>query len=238
MIFWTILLGLGGIIISVFDWRRNIFGYVGRIWSKIILYAANVPYSVKGLDNLQKNENYVFAGNHESAFDIPLAFAGIPYHLVSISKKELKWIPVFGWAMQAGGHIFVDRRQHGKAVSSLDKAVSSLQNFPRSIVLFPEGTRSIDGKIHKFKKGGLVLAIKANLPVVPFAVCGTAEVVTKGSWHLKSKPIELRIGNPISTINLNYEDRNEFVNAIRTDVIRLKNEWQSEQAIQINYQNN
>jgi len=229
MVIWTILLGLGGLIISIFDWRRKIFGYVGRIWSKIILRAANVPYSVRGLDKLQGNKNYVFAGNHESAFDIPLAFAGIPYHLVSISKKELKWIPVFGWAMQAGGHIFVDRSQHGKAVASLDKAASSLQNFPRSVLLFPEGTRSVDGKVHKFKKGGLVLAIKSKMPVVPFAVCGTAEVVTKGSWNLRPKLIELRIGNPISTTNLKYEDRDKFVDQVRTEVIRLKKEWQSKQ---------
>jgi 1-acyl-sn-glycerol-3-phosphate acyltransferase len=230
MIFWTILLGLGGIILSIFDWRRKIFGYIAHWWSKIVLWAASVPYTVHGLDGLDTRGNYIFAGNHESAFDIPLTFAGIPFHLVSISKKELKWIPVFGWAMQVAGHIFVDRGQHGKAVSALDKAVTSLEKFPRSVLLFPEGTRSLDGEIHGFKKGGLILAIKSNIAVVPFAVCGTSAVVTKGSWNLKPRPIELRIGNPIPTTGLEYEDRDKFVSQVRDEVIRLKNEWLAEQS--------
>ncbi len=86
VIIWTVLLGGGGTILSIFEWRGKILGKVAHIWSKLILASAGVKYSVYGLDQLDSKQNYVFAGNHESPFDIPLAFAGIKHHLISISK--------------------------------------------------------------------------------------------------------------------------------------------------------
>ena len=226
LIFWTILLGGGGTILSIFEWRGKILGRVAHIWSKLILSAAGVKYSVYGLDHLDSKQNYVFAGNHESPFDIPLAFAGIKHHLISISKIEYKWIPIFGWAMQAAKHIFIDRYNHAKALESLKKAALSLKRNPRSILLFPEGTRSTDGKIHKFKKGGLLLAIETQFPVVPMALCGTSVVAIKGFHKLKSTPIELHIGEPIDTKRMAFDDRNILTDKVFKEVVRLKSEWE------------
>lgn len=225
LIIWTILFGGLGIIFSIFEWRGKILGKFGHIWSKLILWSAGIKYSVSGYENIDANQNYIFAGNHESAFDIPLAFAGIKHHLVSISKIELKWIPIFGWAMQAAKHIFVDRKNHARALKSLEQAAISLQKNPRSILLFPEGTRSKDGKIHKFKKGGLLLAIKTQLPVVPMALCGTGDVALKGELKLKSKEIKLRLGRPIDTNGMEYKNRNELTESVYQEVVRLKNEY-------------
>ena len=225
LIFWTILLGIMGLVLSIFEWKGKIFGKIAHIWSKLILASAGVKYSVYGLDNLDSKQNYVFAGNHESPFDIPLAFAGIKHHLISISKIEYKWIPIFGWAMQAAKHIFIDRHNHAKALESLRKAALSIKNNPRSILLFPEGTRSLDGKIHKFKKGGLLLAIETQLAVVPIALCGTSAVAVKGARKLKSASIELRIGKPIDTNGMTYNDRNLLTDKVYKAVVLLKSEW-------------
>ena len=177
------------------------------------------------MDNLKKDSNYVFASNHESALDILLVFAGLPYHIVFISKIELKRIPLFGLAMIAGGHFFVDRRNHKKSMESLDKAKVSMKKTPRSIILYPEGTRSIDGSIQPFKKGGLVMAMNMGVPVVPIAMCGTREAMKPKVSKLTKYPLELRIGKPIETSEINYEKRNELVDEVRNSVIRLKSEW-------------
>jgi len=227
--FWTVLLGTLGIVLSLFERRGRIIGYIARVWSKIILWAAGVTYTVKGLEHLDPKGNYLFVSNHESAFDIPLAYAALPYQLVPIAKKELRKIPIFGWAMRAGKHIFIDRSNHERALASLKKARESLQRNPRSVLLFPEGTRSLDGKVHRFKKGGLLLGIETNLPTVPMACCGTSEVVTKGSWAMTPRPIQLRIGKPVATRDLTYKDRNWFAEQLREEVIALKAAWRKEQ---------
>ena len=226
VIIWTVLLGGGGTILSIFEWRGKILGKVAHIWSKLILASAGVKYSVYGLDQLDSKQNYVFAGNHESPFDIPLAFAGIKHHLISISKIEYKWIPIFGWAMQAAKHIFIDRHNHAKALESLKKAAQSVQNNPRSILLFPEGTRSTDGKIHKFKKGGLLLAIETQLSIVPMALCGTSDVAIKGARKLTSASVELHLGKPINTEGMTLNDRNELKEKVYKAVVHLKTEWE------------
>ncbi len=226
LVFWTILLGTTGLILSIFEWKGKIFGKIAHIWSKLILGSAGVKYSIYGLEHLDPKQNYVFVGNHESPFDIPLAFAGIKHHLISISKIEYKWIPIFGWGMQAAKHIFIDRHNHTKALESLRKAALSIKNNQRSILLFPEGTRSLDGKIHKFKKGGLLLAIETKLAVVPVALCGTSDVAIKGARKLKSASIELRIGEPIDTNGMTYNDRNLLTDKVYKAVVLLKSEWE------------
>ncbi len=149
----------------------------------------------------------------------------MPYHIVFISKIELKRVPLFGLAMIAGGHFFVDRSNHKKSIESLEKAKISMKNNPRSIILYPEGTRSIDGSIQPFKKGGLVLAMNMGVPVVPIAMCGTREAMPKNGLTLNKHPLELQIGTPIETSEIKYEERNELVDEVRNSVIRLKSEW-------------
>ena len=108
--FWTIILGLAGILISFFEPKKGqTLGVVANLWAKLILFFGGITYTVKGLENLRSDGSYIFAGNHASGFDILLAFAGLPYWVVSISKIELKRIPILGWVMTTAGHIFVDR---------------------------------------------------------------------------------------------------------------------------------
>ncbi len=225
LVFWTVVLATTGMVISIFEWRGRVFRWIAWMWSKIILFISGVKYTVKGLENLDRKGHYVFTANHESAFDIPLAFAVLPYQMAPISKIELRKIPIFGWAMIMAKHVFVDRRNHEKAIAALRKASHSLKKNPRSVLVFPEGTRSKDGKIHEFKRGGLILAMEAGIPVVPVAMCGTANVITKGSWTINSAPVEIRIGKPVSTEGVSHQDRKPFTASIREKVIEMRNDW-------------
>ena len=196
--------------------------WIAKTWSRLLLYIGGIDYRIIGLDNLDPKGSYLFAANHESALDIPLVFAGLPYHIVAVAKIELKRIPIFGWSMMAGGHFFVDRKNRKRAMKSLENAKTSMLKNPRSIIIYPEGTRSNDGSIGPFKKGGLVLAIDMDLPVVPVALCGTRECLGEKKFRLQKNTIEMRIGKPIETNTLGYEDRNQFVETIRDEVVRLK----------------
>ncbi|MBL50591.1 MAG: hypothetical protein CMG57_01380 [Candidatus Marinimicrobia bacterium] len=219
---WTTILGLTGILISFFEPKKGkTLGAFANLWAKLILFFGGITYSVKGLENLRPDGTYIFAGNHASGFDILLAFAGLPYWLVSISKIELKSVPILGWVMKTAGHIFVDRSHHEKAIESLENAKRSLREIPRSVLLFPEGTRTKDGKLHPFKRGGLLVGIETGIPIVPIAFVKTFEMLEKTSWNLNNQPIEMRIGFPIPPGEYNFESRRELAHYVQSEVQKL-----------------
>ena len=123
--------------------------------------------------------------------------------------------------MQAGGHIFVDRRNHYRAMGSMDKAKKSMSKNPRSVIIFPEGTRSKDGKVLPFKKGGLVLAISLDMPIVPIGIIGTRALLKDKFSSVSKNTVKLVFGEPIETKNLTYDDRNDFAINLRQEVVRL-----------------
>lgn len=221
---WTGLFGFIGLIGSLFERNKGGFmGHIAKWWGKTLLAVCRVRYSTQGISHIQSDREYIFAGNHESSLDIPLAFAAIPKKLVPVSKIELKKIPIMGWGMAAAGHIFVDRRSKEKSLKSIQKAKESLRKFPRSVLIFPEGTRSADGEMRPFKRGGLMLAIETGIPVIPMAFCGTFDANQKGSYNIKDHPVELRFGSPISSTDFSFDTRKEFVSQIETSVKNLKN---------------
>lgn len=181
-----------------------------------------IQYRVEGLENLDAQKQYIFMSNHESALDILLVFASLPYQLVFMSKKELKKIPFVGWAMILGKHIFVDRHNHAAALASMAEANQSLKQYPRSIMIFPEGTRSRDGIMKPFKKGGVILALETGMDIVPMAVLNTANVLQKGSYRVHTQSIELRIGKPIAISAFQYADRDRVNDLLYQKIVNLK----------------
>ena len=230
-IFWTVFLGIIVIVSGPADFRGHFVGWITRVYSKILLASSGVKHRVVGLDRLDRNSHYIFASNHESAFDIPLIFGGLPFHIVSFAKKELKKIPIFGWAMVAARHIFINRYNRTKARESLEQAKASLDHNPRSVIIFPEGTRSEDGEIHQFKKGGLSIAIDLGMDVVPLAVCGTRDVLAKRSFALRPGEVELRVGAPISVVQWKEHPKSEFAETVRECVVAMKRDWASERVV-------
>ncbi|HBN45398.1 MAG TPA: lysophospholipid acyltransferase family protein [Candidatus Marinimicrobia bacterium] len=230
IIIWTSIWATIGIVFSIFDWSGRPVALAGQQWSKILLFISGIQYSVHGLEHLDPDQQYVFIANHESAFDILLVYAALPYKLVFMSKTELKKIPFLGWAMVFGKHIFVDRSNHKAALASMEVAKASLQKYPRSIMIFPEGTRSIDGQMKPFKKGGAILAIQTGLPLAPMAVCGTFDIVKKGLLNIEPKPIHLYIGQPLDTSSYMYDDRNRVTEILRNQIVNLKSSWAAQKS--------
>ena len=207
---------------SIFERKGKLMSFIAINWSKIILKVGKINFNINGLKNIDLRKNYFFVPNHESALDIPLVFASIPMHVVSVAKIELSRIPFFGWSMIAGGHFFVDRSNHKKAMRSIEKARISMNKNPRSVFLFPEGTRSLDGKVGRFKKGGLKLAIDLGVPIVPVGIVGTNQFQSNLKKGLNIGNIELNIGKPIQTKKIKKKELLSFVEELRKKVILLK----------------
>ena len=207
---------------SIFERKGKLMSFIAINWSKIILKVGKINFNINGLKNIDLRKNYFFVPNHESALDIPLVFASIPMHVVSVAKIELSRIPFFGWSMIAGGHFFVDRSNHKKAMRSIEKARISMNKNPRSVFLFPEGTRSVDGKVGRFKKGGLKLAIDLGVPIVPVGIVGTNQFQSNLKKGLNIGNIELNIGKPIQTKKIKEKELLSFVEELRKKVILLK----------------
>ena len=221
-VIWTIVFGLSGIFLTYFESNKGrILGHCARLWGQFILFTCGIKYKVSGLNNIDSKINYIFAGNHTSMLDIPIAFSGLPYWLVPIAKIELKSVMLLGWVMKTAGHIFVDRNKSESALRILEKVKISLIEKPRSILLFPEGTRTIDGSLGQFKRGGLLLAIDTKMPIVPIAFIGSYEMFGKGSWSMKGHSVELRVGSPIDPNNYSYESRRELAQFVREKVKEL-----------------
>ena len=218
----TFFFAFFGMIGSIFERKGKLMSFIAINWSKIILKVGKINFNINGLKNIDLRKNYFFVLNHESALDIPLVFASIPMHVVSIAKIELSRIPFFGWSMIAGGHFFVDRSNHKKAMISIEKARISMNKNPRSVFLFPEGTRSLDGKVGRFKKGGLKLAIDLGVPIVPVGIVGTNQFQSNLKKGLNIGNIELNIGKPIQTKKIKEKELLSFVEELRKKVILLK----------------
>ena len=224
-IFWTILFGVAVILFSPFDYKKGrILGFIVKYWAKSIFKTMNINVRVIGLDKLDRNADYIFAPNHASSLDIPLILGFLPFWIVPISKIELKWIPFLGWAMQAAGHVFVDRRDHEKAMLSIAKIKNSLLKNPRSILIFPEGTRTNDGKVNKFKTGGLSIGISTKISIVPVAIEGTFESLSKHSKKFVNKLLTINIGSPVDTRKYSLDDRKNLAIIVNSEVKKLKNE--------------
>ncbi len=222
-VFWTIFFGIITTFTFLFDFTKGkLLSTVVTFWARTIFFSARVKIKIIGLGNLDISKNYIFAANHSSSLDIPLMLGFLPFWIVPVSKIELKWIPFLGWAMQMAGHIFVDRRDHQRAMTSISRTKESLLKTPRSILLFPEGSRTSDGNIQPFKSGGLSLGISTGMPIVPIAILGTFESLSKKSNTFKNKLLTIKIGSPIETICYEETDRKVLSSLVYERVKELK----------------
>jgi 1-acyl-sn-glycerol-3-phosphate acyltransferase len=192
---YTIVLGAASIASSVFD-RRGYFAHrCARAWSWLILKTTGVRVSVEGLDRITPGKTYVFVSNHQSIYDTPVVFASLPYQLRIIAKESLARFPVLGWHLRRGGHLFVDRRHPDRA--GILKRWRALVSEGLSLIIYAEGTRSSDGGVARFKAGSFLLAIEAQLPIVPVAVIGTRAVMPKGRLRTEPAHVGLIVHDPI-----------------------------------------
>lgn len=182
--------------LAILDPSGNLAHKVARLWGRWILAAAGVRVKVKGKENLLKDRPQVVFSNHTSYFDVFCLLAHLPIQFRWLAKAELFKIPVFGKVMEYGGYLPVDRSNPRRAHRTMMEAAERIRKGA-SIVIFPEGTRSPDGKLQEFKTGGASLALMAQVPVVPVAILGTHEIMPKGSLRVRPRAVEIRIGDPI-----------------------------------------
>jgi 1-acyl-sn-glycerol-3-phosphate acyltransferase len=156
------------------------------------------PTKVSGLEAIDTSKPYVYAVNHASALDIPVLYVYLPFEFRIAFKKELLAYPIVGWHLRRSGQICVDQQNPARSISSIRAALNSLKSgLP--LVIFPEGGRTPDGEIKPFLPGALFLAIKAQVDIVPVALVGTFELLPMNTYHIKCRPLEMRVGHPIST---------------------------------------
>jgi 1-acyl-sn-glycerol-3-phosphate acyltransferase len=187
---------------------------LGRLWSCLVLRSARVTATATYDRALDPGRPCVYASNHQSQFDIPALVVTMPADFRMIAKKSLLYIPIFGWALWLAGFIFIDRSNRERAIRSLDRAARRLQRGT-SIVMFVEGTRSPDGTLLPFKRGGFVLAIQAGVPVVPVTIRGGRHILPKGSLRLRPGTIEVHFGAPVETRGYNYDSRDALSEKVR-----------------------
>jgi len=213
------------------DRDKNVTGKLEKMWAQWVIWSTGIQYDVTGLENLEQENKYIFMSNHESALDILLGVACIPYKIVFLAKKELFRIPVFGWAMQAAGMIKIDRQNPERARKSVDEAVHRLIHSSFSTLIYPEGTRSETGDLLPFKKGGFILAIRSQLPIVPVTIIGAGDVLSKGSFTINQGQIKVIISKPIPTRNLEVNNKEELIESCRNAIIKnLSSSVKAEQA--------
>jgi 1-acyl-sn-glycerol-3-phosphate acyltransferase len=203
----TVICALLAIIVGIFSPYSRLNTTITRIWARFILLVMGTRLSIDGLENIQKDKSYVVVSNHQSQIDIPILIVAVRTNLRIIAKKELFKIPFLGWGMKAVGMLEIDRSNHKQSIETLKRAENIVKQHHLSVLVFPEGTRSADGKIHPFKKGPFILAINTRLPILPVSVSGTGRITPKNKLQINPGRVKVTIHPPISVENLDLTAR-------------------------------
>lgn len=216
----TIFYGSISLAVSFFDPSGDRQLGVSREWSRMLLRIAGVRVQTSGLERLTPGASYVFASNHASYMDTPIVLGHIPARFRFLAKEELFAIPLLGGHLQRGGHIPVPKDNPRDALRAMADAGRIIREHGISILVFPEGGRSLTG-LQEFREGAAYIAIKAGVPVVPVALCGSIEILPMHSVHMKSGVVELRVGEPIPTAGLTPRDRTRLTEEVRAQVAAM-----------------
>jgi 1-acyl-sn-glycerol-3-phosphate acyltransferase len=216
----TILMGSVSVIASFVDRDGGAQDAIARAWSRILLRISGVRVRTQGLERLDLDRSYVFAGNHLSLMDTPVVLGNIPIRFLFLVYEKYMRLPFLGTHLRRAGHLSVVSGDPRASFRSMTEAARIIQQRNISILLFPEGRRSTGG-IEEFKEGAAYIAIKAGVPIVPIRISGTREVLPVGSVNVRPGAVELRIGDPIPTATLTLKDRGKLTEMVRDRVVEL-----------------
>jgi len=213
-VIFTTFFGVIGIILSL-TYRPFVVPYAVKPWARSNLWAAGIKLQVEGLENLPKDPCIIMF-NHQSALDIVAYMSILPIDWRAIMKKEVGQIPFIGWVARLSGHYLVARDGSSSDTKEVKKIVSKIRSGP-TVVVAPEGTRSKDGKLLPFQKGGFLIAVLARVPVVPMVITGGLKLLSKGSRHPNSGMMKIKILPPISVDDLpkGREGREKLMHIVR-----------------------
>ena len=214
VVLYTLALGVPGILLCLVLPGGRALMPLARVWSWLVMKTARVRWKATYDPAFDASNAAVYAANHQSQFDIPALVLAMPVDFRVVAKRSLLYVPVFGWALWLAGFIFIDRSNREQAIKSLDRAAGRLR-CGTSLAIFAEGTRSPDGTLLPFKRGGFVLAIQAGVPVVPVTITGGRAVMPKGRLWIRPGTLEVHFGAPIETRDYTYESRDALIERVR-----------------------
>lgn len=218
----TVVMGTISIAVSFFDPEGRKQHGCARNWARQLLVIAGLRVRIRGMENVDHSRNYVFVGNHLSLFDTPTVLANIPQQFLFLVSAKYVKIPFLGTHLRRAGHFPVDAADTRSSLKVMTDAARRINEKGLSILLFPEGRRSKSGELQDFKEGAAYIAIKAQVPVIPFALRGTREALPVGSVNLRGGLVDFVLGEPIPTAGLTLKDREEFTALLRERVAALK----------------
>jgi 1-acyl-sn-glycerol-3-phosphate acyltransferase len=218
--FYTLVMGVAALPGGLFDRDGRRLHWFSYAWSWLIMKSIFSPVTVTGLEKIDTTKPHVYAANHASALDIPVLYVNLPFQFRIAFKKELLSYPVVGWQLKRSGQICLDQQNPTRSVGAIKSAVKSLRGG-MPLVIFPEGGRTDDGYIKPFLPGAFFLAIKAQVDIVPIALVGTYELLPMNTYHIKCRPLEMRVGEPISTAGLTGRDLQALSQRVQTEIEKL-----------------
>jgi 1-acyl-sn-glycerol-3-phosphate acyltransferase len=211
---YTVVMGLLSLPTSVFSDSGRLQHNFARVWAWLILKTIFSPVTVTGLEKIDPARPHVYAVNHGSALDIPVLYVHLPFQFRIAFKKELLRYPIVGWHLRRSGQVCIDQQNPAGSIGAIRSALKSLKRG-MPLVIFPEGGRTPDGKIQPFMPGAFFLAIKSQVDVVPVALVGTYELLPMDTYHIKCRPLEMRVGQPISTTLLTLDDMDKLAEKVQ-----------------------
>src|SRR4030042_1566903 len=212
---------LGSLVIltSPFDRRGKVIHRYGRLWGKVALLVNRVKVRVEGIEHLKGEGPYIIMSNHQGSYDIFALLGHLPFQFKWLAKKELFSVPFFGWVMAAAGYVSVDREGTRETVEAMNEAARKIREG-MSLLIFPEGSRSPDGSIQPFKKGGFTLAIKSRVPIVPVAISGSRDIMPKDRLTASPGEIRILVDPPIETEYDSLKDREFLMKKVRETITK------------------
>jgi 1-acyl-sn-glycerol-3-phosphate acyltransferase len=221
----TLFFSIITIISSFFQKTGNIPHCVARCWARIVLFISRVKVNVEGFDNIDPGKTYIYMANHQSMYDIPALLGHLTVQFRWLAKIELFRIPFFGQAMSRAGYIDIDRSNRREAFKSIGRAAQKIQGGT-SVLIFPEGSRSEDGNLKPFKKGGFVLALQSKQPIVPVTILGSGSILPKGSLHIHPGKIIVRVHSPIDTTGFTSKTIDGLMESVRSVILKDLEDYQ------------
>ena len=210
--FYTVVMATLSLLLYPFDKTGAMQHWCARWWCRLIAWTIFARIHVHGIEHLQANKTYVYMANHASLIDTPALFAYLPFQFRIMAKKYLFYVPFMGWHLWTAGNFPIDRSDARKTAGSLKKVIEGIRRG-KSLAVFPEGTRSPDGKLQEFKQGTFKLALRAGVPIVPITIIGTNKLLPKGSLVPRPGRVDVVIGEPIDTTHYSEKQLAELISA-------------------------
>jgi 1-acyl-sn-glycerol-3-phosphate acyltransferase len=218
---YTLVLGTISLICSLFDRSGRVQHRLARLWSQLIMKTTLSPVKMMGMERVDVSKPRVYAVTHASALDIPILYVHLPFQFRIVFKSELLSYPFVGWHLKRSGQVCINQQNPSASIGAIKSALKSLRRG-MPLVIFPEGGRTHDGQLQAFLPGAFFLAIKAQADIVPVALIGTFDLLPMNTYHIKCQPVEMRVGDPVSTAGLSLRDIEAVTAKVRAAIEALQ----------------